>query len=58
MKNGVASISKTEKEKRILKGVFRFFSLKLILISGLFFGALFGFAWITHEAVYENEQAF
>jgi membrane-associated phospholipid phosphatase len=51
-------ISTVQKEKWVLKGVFRFFSLKLITISSLFLGSLFVFGFIMHEAVYENEQAF
>jgi membrane-associated phospholipid phosphatase len=52
------TITQQQKEEKIRKGVFRFFSLKVLVISGLFFGSLFVFAWIIHKAVYGNEQAF
>lgn len=51
-------VSKVQRERWILKGVFRFLSLKIIIISFLFVGALVSFAFIAHEAVYENEAAF
>jgi membrane-associated phospholipid phosphatase len=51
-------ISIEQKQKRILRGVFRFFSLKLLLIGGLFLVSIFLFALIAHEAVYEHEQVF
>ncbi len=52
------TLTEQQREEKIRKGVFKFFSLKLIVISSLFFGSLFIFAWITHKAVYGNEQAF
>ncbi len=51
-------INTEQKEKSILKAVFRLFSLKVIISSVLFVGSLLVFAVIANEAVYENEAAF
>jgi membrane-associated phospholipid phosphatase len=52
------TISKHQREERIKKGVFRFLSIKLVMVSSLFIFSLLAFAFIAHEVVYENEQFF
>jgi undecaprenyl-diphosphatase len=52
------TITAWQKEEKIRKGVFKYFSLKLLLVSCLFLSSLLIFVRIIHEAVYRNEQAF
>jgi len=51
-------IDQRQRAEKIRKGVFRFFSLKLLVTGSLFLASLYSFAIIAHEVVYENEQAF
>jgi len=52
------TINPEERAKKIRKGVFKYFSLKVLVISSLFICSILVFALIIHEAVYENEPAF
>ncbi|HXL55697.1 MAG TPA: phosphatase PAP2 family protein [Chitinophagaceae bacterium] len=44
--------------KKKIERLLKLISLELIAVACLFIAALFLFAWIAHEAVYENEDAF
>lgn len=54
----MSAITGKERAKRIGKGVFKKFPLKLLVISALFIVSLYGFVLIVHEAVMEDEQSF
>ncbi|MCD6013145.1 MAG: phosphatase family protein [Flavipsychrobacter sp.] len=52
------AITAKERSGRIRKGVFKYLSVKVLVISALFLVSLYGFILIVHEAVLKDEQTF
>lgn len=52
------TITAGQRSERIRKGVFKFITVKVLVISTLFLASLYSFILIVHEAVLEDEQTF